>query len=89
MKTNVSCISINVLKSFDESQDSHKATLEEKAMLRSHIIKLNEMLASQKETTQSLQDELADLTVCYSNLKEQSLQAYSTLQANERLLKGI
>lgn len=56
--------------------------------MRGHIIKLNEMLSAQKESTQALHDELADLTVCYSNLKEQSIQAYATLQANERLLKG-
>ena len=47
------------------------------------------MLAAQKENTQALQEELADLTVCYSNLKEESVKAYGKLQANERLLKGI
>jgi hypothetical protein len=67
--------------------DSHKAS-EEKELLKAHIIKLTEMLAAQKENTQALQEELADLTVCYSNLKEESLKAFAKLQANERLLKG-
>ncbi len=47
------------------------------------------MLATQKENAQALQEELADVTVCYSALKEDSKKTFVTFQANERLLKGM
>eukprot|EP00026_Physarum_polycephalum_P000632 Phypoly_transcript_00633.p1 GENE.Phypoly_transcript_00633~~Phypoly_transcript_00633.p1 ORF type:complete len:1393 (+),score=288.25 Phypoly_transcript_00633:103-4281(+) len=72
----------------DEDKYGHKAS-EEKELLKAHIIKLTEMLAAQKENTQALQEELADLTVCYTNLKEESIKAAAKLQANERLLKDM
>lgn len=56
---------------------------------RATVVRLTEMLAAQKEHTQALQEELADLTLCYTAVKEESAKAYASLQANERLLRGI
>jgi len=68
---------------------SAKAMIEEKEIMRNHIVRLTEMLTAQKEHSQALQEELAELTVCCATVKEESLKAHSAAQANERLLREM